>query len=241
MKSKTVIFLIGILFVLANCTVQKRTVNKGFYVKWHHSLRTESKKELPTKNIVSNKTTNSFVVDSIKEKNQVVNTEILSEFDSKISSTIDKPEIESVENPQIIFNNDKTNNTSLKQPSVKPNSSSVKTKTKEEKEKKDLALRIHQLFTISIASMFIGLICFFIAFSTNYINWAVIPGALFGIGGYFLFLFCILLLLYYLIFKRKKAEKPNKETRLKYKKLIRIDLILLVIAGLILVIVGTAG
>ncbi|MFN5415825.1 MAG: hypothetical protein ACK5B9_02135, partial [Flavobacteriia bacterium] len=230
-------------FVFANCTIQRRTVNKGFYVKWHHSLTTESKKEIPTKNIVSNEITSSPLMDSIKEKTQEEEIEILSEFDSKNITAIDEKETENSKTPvklneiksvancggdiqkvkrgknQLLLNESKFNFGS----SIKSTPIGL-----------DQGIRVHIFLTVSLASFLLGIILLIRGMSTNYINLAFIPGIIFTFGGFFMFIFSLLMVVSWLIQRHRNKSKVNEVMRKRYRIFVGIEIGLAIASGVIM-------
>lgn len=228
-------------FVLTNCTIQKRTINKGYFVQWNCN-----------KKVISNQNTNHSITKTSENQdtlnlifsNEITEETLLNVKDEVLNQSTSLPE-KKVKDNEIEFNSyfdlDKTEfktNSKLLTHLIKKQKHNLKT-LKEKKatsDFEDYGISIHILLTTALAIFLLGVVLIIRGLSTNYINFAFILGVILSFAGIILFLISLIKIINWSIKRKKNKEQISESTRKKYKIFKSIE-IGLVIAFLILLIV----
>jgi hypothetical protein len=215
------------------CTVQKRTFNKGYFLQWN--LKKNSEKVLVNadfnqnqKEIEESLNKGEKLIVSYKD---LISTELIEENKQIVNpkfSLQDKFENKLVENQ----NFEKNAKNKISEIQAYPIVKEIKNKTKPTN--KDSGVVVHTFLIVSLAISLLGIIFTIRGISTNYINWAFIPGLLLTLGGFLLFCFSILMAINWFV-KKKKNKLPNKDLPKKnYLGFILAEIFLGLAVGIIL-------
>jgi hypothetical protein len=236
------IIFIGLF--LSNCTIQKRSYNKGYFVQW---------------NWKKNRSNNEFAKSLTNlEKDEILLDENLNESAIKLVEFDEITELEtnsSEEQNKLILPNEERNNLRFKSEIAFPRNDlqhkvieSINrpkffsfSPRKEKEKKKDAGLVVHRLLTISLTSFLLGVILVIRGLSTNYINFAFLPGLLFSFGGALLLFVSLILALNWAVRKGKGEFKDMVLPRKRYGVFIAVEVLLALTSGLGLLLAFVLG
>ncbi|MES2587541.1 MAG: hypothetical protein V4622_01095 [Bacteroidota bacterium] len=196
-----------ILFLFSNCTIQKRTYKKGYFVQWNFNKKFQSSEDI------------SKSIEKTSEKIDTIHTYT---FENELSLNT-KTSTNSIKSGEQDFIELEKNNLGIpEQKEIKIQLSSKtgevkkhKSLEKIEKEEKveDDGIRFHRTFTTALATLLFGIILCIHGLSANYINWTLglgIPMVLVGV--------IVLLISFALLSNWLKSKKKNKEPSERIKK-----------------------
>ena len=192
---KKIVFISFLALLFSNCTIQKRTHQKGYFVQWNHKNKMTSRsveKDIRIEN--SSSQLENDLTDSLNIYKSNFKNEISRKTEDKIIKNEDEISNEKP-NEALISNNESMNKVNYKEGFLK------KKKDKLEKEKSDFPL----LFVIGFLSIIFGLVLIMCAFSTKYLNNSIYPGLGLTVVGFFLLFIAM-------------VQSITKSRRLKYPK-----------------------
>ena len=219
-----ILFLVLVSIFVSSCTIQKRTLNKGYFVQWHFKNKMASKsveKEVIIENSSSqleNDFTDTLTISKVDFENEIM---------LKAEDEVIKQEnvISNEKHYEVLFPEDDEaiNKVRCDKSYLK------KKKDKLEKAKKDTKLRPILLFLISLLFIIVGLLLVIYSFTTKYIGLAIFPGIALVMIGLIVFAKSVNKQLI------KQKNKIEKNTQAKQKK-VRSKFFIGIVIALILLI-----
>ncbi len=207
---KKIVFISLLALLFTNCTIQKRTHQKGYFVQWNHKnySKTEVTNKLTSELLAKKEEIQDTLL--ISENKLPDNTEIRGE-DNTISLNIDKENSPKV-GDEIIFQN--SNILETKSSFEEQDNFKKKHSNKKEKKVKDEGIRFHSSFIFTLSTLLLGLILAIHGLSANYIQVTFPIGILIllvGIGASFISLSR------YIDFRIKRRENRQIDPSLEKK------------------------
>lgn len=224
----TLKFGLLILFTLSltQCTIQKRTVNKGYFIKWHFNKKSDSKTILNDINDIEEDVIKLEGLSTIHDTfNVEIRTADYQENQTELASLTDNIDKQVIEEKNFNFNLEKL---SLKK-NVTQNVNKIIKSEKENKVQK--RQKFFWALLISLMSFTLGII---LLKNTVYIiSLPTVLGGLFFIFGFLASIMTLIFLIDFLVFIAKPTKEEKKE-RIKADKPINKLVLFLIIASMLL-------